>query len=168
MKKLLISLAMVLVLAGTMAVPAMAEVGGVTAEVTVNEIIDSTNTEANANDIQFGKLHQRQTDQPDCDQSTTDMNVPAATVDINSTTNVRCDVKLKGTDFHNAIPITGASWAEGAHDATKAYMTTSYQLVATGVARNTDVDLWLFLSIPSDAAGGTHSSTYTYEVVATP
>lgn len=168
MKRLLISLAMVLVLAGTMAVPAMAVEQGVGAAVTVSEVIDITITDANTDGIQFGTLDPDTADNPDEAQSTADDTIPAVTVAINPATNVDCNVSLKGTDFDATIPITGASFAEGAYDAAKTYMTTSYQSVATSVARNTDVDLWLFLSIPSGAAGGAHSSTYTYEVVATP
>jgi len=168
MKKILISLAMVLVLAGTMAVPAMAVEEGVTASVTVSEVIDITISDAGDNGIQFGELDPDTADNPDEAQSTADDTIPAVTVAINPATNVNCNVSLKGTDFHTSIPITGASFAEGAHDVAKTYMTTSYQSVATSVAPNTDVELWLFLSIPSGAAGGAHSSTYTYQIVKTP
>ena len=169
MKKLLISLAIVSVLVGIMAVPAMAVEGEVTASVTVTEVIDITISDAGSDGIQFGELAPDTADNPDEAQSTADDTTPAVTVAINPATNVNCDVSLKGTDFHaTTIPITGASWAEGSYAATKNYMSTSYQSVATDVAPNTDVELWLFLSIPSGAAGGAHSSTYTYEVVATP
>ena len=168
MKKLLISLAMVLVLVGIMAAPAMAVDEEVTASVTVSEVIDITISDAETDGIQFGTLDPDTADNPDEAQSTADDTIPAVTVAINPATNVDCNVSLKGTAFDTSIPITGASFAEGAHDAAKTYMTTSYQSVATSVAPNTDVELWLFLSIPSGAAGGAHSSTYTYEVVATP
>jgi len=167
MKRFLISLAMVLVLAGTMAVPAMAVEQGVGAAVTVSEVIDITISDAGDNGIQFGTLDPDTADNPDEAQSTADDTTPAVTVAINPATNVNCDVSLKGTDFDATIPITGASWA-GRYDDPKTYMTTSYQSVAAGVASNTDVELWLFLSIPSGAAGGAHSSTYTYQIVATP
>ena len=168
MKRTLLSLALVLTMA-TVAiinvVPASAEEETVTASVTVNEVISVTISDADSDGVQFGSLDQGTPDSPDVAQSTSDSSAPAVTVAINVGTNVNVDVSLKGTDFDTSVPITGASWAEGAYDATKNYMTTSHQLVSGDVAPGASVELWHFLTVPADAAVGTFSSTYTYQVL---
>ena len=164
MKRLLISLTIVTVLIATIVMPTTAMEYAKDASVTVTEVLDISIADAGADGIQFGTLDPGDTNQPDVDQSMGDDSLPAVAITIESGTNVSCNISIKGTDFHGTIPITGASWALR-HNDPKTYMSTSYQLVASEVSENSTVDIWHFLSIPSNAAGGSHSSNYTYEVV---
>ena len=171
MRRFLISLAMVLVLAGIMAVPAMAEGGDVPAEVTVLSVIDVSISDAEDDGIQFGPLSQGDLTMPDVAQSTLDNSVPAVIITINPLTNVNTNTSIRGTNFHPSIPITGAQWSlqevplpfpDGD------YMSTIDQFVIGPVAPATAIELWHFLDIPGDAAGGTHASTFTYTIEASP
>jgi hypothetical protein len=162
MKRLLISLAIVTVLIATIIMPATAETEEMTASVTVTEVIDISIADAGSDGVQFGELAQGATDQPDVAQNDT---TPAVTITVETSTNVNCDINIKGTDFHTTIPISNAKWAIR-YDDPKTPMSTTYDTMATGVAPGDGVDIWHFLSIPSDATGGSHSSTFTYEAVA--
>ena len=165
MKRLLISLAIVTVLIATIVMPATAEVVGTDAYVTVTEFISVSIADVNSDGVRFGELAQGATDQPDVAQSTGDDLTPAVTITIAGTTNVNCDINIKGTDFHTTIPISNAKWALR-HDDPKTPMDTDYDSMATDVTPGTAVGVWHFLTIPGTAAGGDHSSTFTYEVVA--
>ena len=164
MKRLLISLTIVTVLIATIVMPTTAMEYAKDASVTVTEVLDISIADAGADGIQFGTLDPGDTNEPDVDQSMGDDTTPALAITINEGTNVSCNVSIKGTDFHGTIPITGASWAL-THDGSKNPMSTSYGSVATEVAPLNTVGIWHFLTIPLDAAGGTHSSNFTYEIV---
>lgn len=168
MKKTLISLVIVSVMLGIMAVPVTAVEQEFEASVTVNEVIDVTISDAGDNGIQFGPVDAGVTDQPDIDQSTTDDSVPAVTITINPATNVLCGMYMSGADFHATIPITGASWTVGHYNGTKFAMSTSDQIFDSNRGAGWVCKIWHFLSVPSGAAGGTHASAFTYTVVAYP
>ena len=162
MKKLLISLAIAAAMIGIMVTPVMAAEGTRQASVTINEVISVTVADAGDNGINFGTLNQGATDQPDLDQGTS---TPAVTVTMGSENNVDCDVSIKGTDFHTSIPVGSAKWAEGTESGTKNDMTTSFELVKSDVAASGVVDIWHFITVPANAAGGTFNSTFTYQAV---
>lgn len=165
-RRLIIGLALAVMLAATMAAPAMADdYGEITASVTVTEVISVTITDANSDGVNFGTLDQGDTDKPDVAQSTTNSSVPAVVVTMGAENNVSCNVTMKGTDFDATIPIGSAEWAEGAYNAAKNSITTDYALIKSGVAAGEAVDIWHFIDIPLDAAGGTFHSIFTYKAV---
>ena len=166
MKRVLISLAIVTMLIATIVMPAMAVEVGKDAVVTVTEVLDISITDTGDDGIQFGTLDPDTDNNPDVAQSTGDDSTPAVTVSVNTGTNVNCDINIKGTDFHTTIPISNAKWALR-HDDTPTAMSDTYDSVATDIAPENTVGIWHFLTIPSDAAGGEHHSTFTYEVVGT-
>ena len=165
MKRVLISLAIVTVLIATIVMPATAEEYGKDAVVTVTEVLDISIADAGDEGVQFGTLDPDTSDNPDVAQSMGDDSTPAIAITINTGTNVNCDINIKGTDFHTTIPISNAKWALR-HDDPKTPMDTDYDSMATDVTPGTAVGVWHFLTIPGTAAGGDHSSTFTYEVVA--
>jgi len=167
MKRLLISLTIVTVLIATIVMPTTAMEYAKDASVTVTEVLDISIADAGADGIQFGTLDPGDTNEPDVDQSMGDDTTPALAITINEGTNVSCNVSIKGTDFHGTIPITGASWALRHDEDPLHAMATTYGSVATDIAPENTVGIWHFLTIPSDAAGGEHHSTFTYEVVGT-
>ena len=167
MKRVLISLAIVTMLIATIVMPAMAVEVGKDAVVTVTEVLDISITDTGDDGIQFGTLDPDTSDNPDVDQSMANDDTPAIAITINTGTNVNCDINIKGTDFHSTIPITGASWALRHDEDPLHAMATTYGSVATDIAPENTVGIWHFLTIPSDAAGGEHHSTFTYEVVGT-
>lgn len=165
MKKIFISLAVVLALVAVMAVPAMAAEGTKVASVTVNEVISVTITDVGDDGVNFGTLNTGDADKPDVAQSTADDTTPAVTVTMGSENNVNCDVSMKGTDFDATIPIESAKWAEEAHGAAKTAITTAFVPVKAGVVPGGVVNIWHFITIPTGAAGGTSTSTFTYQTL---
>ena len=152
-------------LVAVMAVPAMAQDGTRVASVTVNEVVSVTIADAGNDGVNFGTLNQADADKPDVAQSTVDDTTPAVTVTMGAENNVNCDVSMKGTNFAATIPIGSAKWAEGAHDAAKTPITTGFATVKADVAAGGVVKIWHFITIPGSAAGGTFTSTFTYQAV---
>ena len=167
MKRTLVSLTIVSVLLAIMAVPVMAVEQGFEASVTVNEVIDVTISDTNDDGIKFGMLAPGDVDKPDIAQSTADDSVPAVTIIINPATNIDCDLGIRGTDFDATIPINNASFASGHYNSPKIDLSTNDVWFALNQGGGT-IRLWHFLSIPADAAGGTHTCSFTYSVVASP
>ena len=165
MKRIFISLAVVLMLVAVMAVPAMAAEGTKDASVTVNEVISVTIADAGNDGVNFGTLNQGDADKPDVAQSTADSTTPAVTVTMGAENNVNCDVSMKGTDFDATIPIGSAKWAEETYNAAKHDITTSFALVKSDVAPGGVVKIWHYITIPASATGGTSTSTFTYQAV---
>jgi len=168
MKRLLISLAMVLVLAGTMAVPAMAAEQSEEASVTVNEYISFTVTDNGATGIVFGSLDQATSDNPEAAQN----GAGAVTLSVATETNVDCVIETKGSaDFSDGathtIPLSNAKWDTDNAVAGATTMTTSYATIDTstaGVLKSVEVYHWL--SIPSGQYAATYTTNFFYQAVA--
>ena len=168
MKKTLISLAMVLVLAGTMAVPAMAAPVEQEASVTVNEYISFTVTDNGATGINFGSLDQATSDNPEVAQN----GAGAVTLSVAAETNVDCNIQTKGSgDFSDGathtISLSNAKWDTDNDVAGATNMTTSYATIDTSAASVLkSVEAYHWLSIPSGQYAATYTTNFFYQAVA--
>jgi len=166
MKKLLISLALVLMLVAVMTTPVMAAEDSKTASVTVNEYISFTVTDAGAAGINFGSLNQGTTDNPETDQGV----AGAVTLDVAAETNVDCNIQTRGSgdfsDGTHSIALNNAKWDKDSDVAGATAMTTSYATIDTstsGVAKS--VGVWHWLSIPSGQYAAIYTTTFYYQAV---
>jgi len=166
MKKVLISLALVLMLIAVMATPIMAVEDTKTASVAVNEYISFTVTDAGAAGVNFGSLNQASTDNPEADQGISG----AVTLAVAAETNVDCNIQTKGsgdfTDGTHTIALSNAKWDKDSDVTGATTMTTSYVTIDTSTAGSTkSVDVWHWLSIPSGQYAATYSTTFYYQAV---
>ena len=166
MKRIFVSLMLVLMLVAVMAVPAMAATEK-TASVTVTETISFTVTDHGVAGINFGNLAQGTTDNKEAAQN----GAGAVTLAVGSETNVDCNVQISASgDFSDAthtIALSNAHWDIDNAVAGYTAMTTTYATIGTsthGVAYSQDV--WHWLSIPSAQYAGDYTSTYYYQAVA--
>ena len=169
MKKLLISLALVLMLVAITATPVMAAEDNVPASVTVNEYISFTVTDAGAAGINFGSLNQGTTDNPEADQGA----AGAVTLTVGAETNVNCNIQTKGSgdfsDGTHTIALNNAKWDKDSDVAGATTMATSYATIDTSTAGTAkSVDVWHWLSIPSDQYAATYTTTFYYQAITQP
>lgn len=169
MKKLLISLAMVLVLVAVMTMPVMAAYER-EASVTVNEFISFTITDNGATGINFDSVDPGTTDNPEFAQTAS---LGAVTLAIGAETNVDGVIETKGgADFSDGathtIPIGNGKWHDSDDKASGTAMTTTYATVATFTAAGgaISVDVWHWLTIDSGQTAGTYTTDFFYQAVA--
>ena len=167
MKRIFISLAVVLMLVAVMAVPAMADEVSKPASVTVNEVISFTVTDAGVAGINFGSLAQGTSDSPEAGQN----GAGAVTLAVSAETNVDCNVRIKASgdfsDGAHTIALSNAHWDTDNVVTGYTAMTTTYATIGTsttGAAYSQDV--WHWLTIPSSQYAGDYTSTYYYQAVA--
>lgn len=170
MKKLLISLAMVLVLVAVMTMPVMAVEQSEEASVTVNEFISFTITDNGATGINFGPVAPGTPDSPEVAQTGV---LGAVTLAIGAETNVDGVIETKGdADFSDGathtIPIGNGKWHDSDDKASGTAMTTTYATVATFTAAGgaMSVDVWHWLTIDSGQTAGTYTTDFFYQAVA--
>ena len=167
MKKIFISLAVVLALVAVMAVPAMAaEEGTLPASVSVNEVISITLTDEAPDGITFGAVDQSSTGNSDQVTGGFSDTKGSVTVAVDSGTNVNVDMKISGTDFDTSWPISNAKYSL-THTDTKVAMSTTPTVFASNVVPGGSQMLWHWLDVPSGITAGDYSSTFTYTVVKT-
>ena len=164
MKKLLISLALILMLVAVMVTPVMA--AEKTASVTVNEYISFTVADAGAAGINFGSLDQNIPDNAEVDQGV----AGAVTLTVAAETNVDCNIQTKGSgdfsDGTHSFALSNAKWDKDSAVAGATAMTTSYATIDTSTAGVLKaVDVWHWLSIPAGQYAATYTATFYYQAV---
>ena len=165
MKRILISLTLVLMLVAVMTTPVMAE-DSKTASVTVNEYISFTVTDPGAAGINFGSLNQATTDNAEVDQGV----AGAVTLTVAAETNVDCNIQTKGsgdfTDGTHNVALSNAKWDKDSGVAGATTITTSYATIDTSTAGSAkSVDVWHWLTIPSGQYAATYTTTFYYQAV---
>ena len=160
MKRVLTSLALVLMLVAVMAAPAMAVEESKPASVTVNSLVSVTITDHGDAGLQFGSL----------DRGTVkaaEANTPAITIVAGSENNVDVEVFIKGTDFSagtHTIAIGNAFYHDSDDSDAATAMATDYPGTAwKTVAPGASLDIYHWLSIPSDTWAGDYTSTFTFK-----
>ncbi|MEW6295192.1 MAG: S8 family serine peptidase [Candidatus Diapherotrites archaeon] len=91
-------------------------------------------------------------------------------VQIDATTNVNVDLYQKGTDFNygvETITVNNMSWNSTNNPLTATNMTTSYNLIQSNIAPDTNVNLYYWLDIPVGKIAGAYSSTISIKAVKT-
>ena len=165
MKRVLISLALVLMLVAVMATPVMA--AEKTASVTVNEYISFTVTDAGDAGINFGSLDQATTDNAEVAQGI----AGAVTLTVAAETNVDCNIQTKGSgdfsDGTHTFALSNAKWDKDSAVAGATAMTISYATIDTSTAGTAkSVDVWHWLSIPAGQYAATYTTAFYYQAVA--
>jgi len=163
MKRIFISLAVVLALVAVMAVPAMAaEEQNLGASVSVNEFISITLTDTSPTGITFGSVNDGSTDNPDTAQSET---TPAVSVNVASETNVDVDLGIKGDEV-TGLPLSNWKYST-TYAGTKSGLTTSYVAFDTNVSPGASSDLWHWLDVPDGTTAGSYNTNFYYKAIAT-
>jgi hypothetical protein len=159
-KRLILSLAIALLMIGTLALPAIAATAPpVTASVHVNSTISITIIDAPTDGIHFGNLDPGTTDNPDLDASDT-----TPSIIVENSGNEPADVQISGTDFGTGFDVTNAKYSL-TYAGAKVAMSTSNATVQS-LAAGANVTIWHWLDVPSGVAAGDYSSTFSYQTVA--
>ena len=161
MKKMLISLAVVLVLVAVMVAPAMAIEEGKTASVTVNEYVSVTLTDNGDAGLAFGSLDPGVVKQAEAA-------APSITITTASENNKDVDVFLKGTNFSdggtNSFAISNAYYLDAdtsgsALEMPENYAGSAWRTLGAGATLN----IYHWLSVPAEQAAASYTSTFTYK-----
>ncbi len=168
-RRLPIILVLVVVVAGTIALPVAAQNPvPKTASVTINEIINFTVTDYGDPGVNFGTLMAGDQNKREEAQVA---NGGAVQLRVGAETNVACNVQMKGEgDFRNStgqsIPLGNAKWNTTDSTSPSYPMTTSYATIfasTPGAVRAESIYYWL--SVPSSQAAGTYTTTFWYQAV---
>lgn len=163
MKRLLISLMIVLLLVGLIAMPVLADTEkSVTASVTVSEVVSITLTDTGTQGINFGMLNAGDTHKGDTDQSD---GTPAVQVNIGSETNVNVDIGIKGTTT-GALALSNWKYST-TFAGTPASLTGSYVAVYTNSAAGSGNAFYHWIDLPAGTPAGTYNCTTYYKAVKT-
>ena len=163
MKKVLTSLALVLMLVAVMAVPAMAaEEVTLPASVSVDQLISITLTDAGTSGINFGSVTPPITGVGDTDQSD---GTPAVGVKVESETNVNVDLGIKGAAT-GALALSNWKYST-TFAGTKTSLPVSYAAFDTDVTPGTSSPVYHWVDVPSGTASGSQGCTVSYKAIAT-
>lgn len=161
-KRLITTLALVLILMATLSIPALADPTGEvgkTATVTVTTYKSVTVTDNGATGLSFGSLTPGTVKQAEAAS-------PSLTIAAAAENNGNVAVSIKGTDFAgtgHTLTIGNAFWNISSNPATATAMSTVYASVTTTLAAGTSVSIYHWLSIPAAQAADTYTSTFTYK-----
>ncbi len=164
-KRLIASLAIALLLAATLSLPAVAlEEQTVPASVTVGEVISITLTDAGSAGINFGPQTPPVTGAGDVAQTD---GTPAIEVIVGSETNVQVDIGIKGTASTGTLAMDKWKYSTTFGAVTKTSLTISYEKIYGPVGASSVNDVYHWIDVPADTASGSHSITVTYKVIIT-
>jgi hypothetical protein len=168
MKKLIISICTVLVLATLFTVPALAQdVEQMDANVTVTEYINLTITDPGTAGVNFGSISAGSIDVAEVDQN----GAGAVTLTVHNDTNVDCNIQIKASDNFSdgsghEFLFSNAAWDTDNAIAGSTNMTLSYATMDTSTAYTQKiVDVWHWISIPSDQYAATYSTIFYYQAI---
>jgi hypothetical protein len=168
MKKLIISAFTALILISVLAVPAVAQdEESLTASVTVTGIINLTITDPLPVGINFGSVSANSDNVSELAQNGTG----AVTLTVESDTNVDCDIEIMGSgDFDDGaghtFSLSNATWSVTDDVADSTPMSATYATIGTSTAYTEEiVDVWHWLSVPSDQYAATYSTTFYYRAI---
>jgi len=161
MKKLLISLALVLMLVAVVVMPVMAAEDSRMASVTVNEYKSVTFIDNGAAGLDFGSLNPGAEKQAEAAS-------PSITIAAAAENNTDVEVFLKGADFTdggtNNFAVSNAFYYDSNTSASALAMSATYEASAwKTIAAGASLDIYHWLSVPATQTAASYSSTFTYK-----
>jgi len=135
----------------------------------VSEIISLTVTDDNNNGVNFGTVSPGIINQPADGQPAQG----AVTLTIGKETNVKIDIKVKGTDFTGSgtIPVGNVKYNDSNALASAKTLTTDYVTwysVSPPLSEDVVRQVYYWLSMPNSQVAGSYMSTFYYQAVKSP
>lgn len=169
MKKLIICTLMTLILVAVLAMPAVAQDEEyVTASVTVTEYINLTIADPIPPGVNFGDVSAGSANVSEVSQNAT---AGAVILTVHSDTNVDCNIQIMGSDNFtdgagHELLLSNAKWSVTDNVSESTPMSAAYATIGTSTASvDAVVDVWHWLSIPSDQYAATYSATFYYRAI---
>jgi hypothetical protein len=161
-RRLIATLAIVLMLVATLSLPAVADEKSTTASVSVNEVISITLV---GGSISFGSVIPPVTEQGATGQVD---GSPAISVNVASETNVNVDIGIKGAILTSSLALTNWKYSITFGAVTKTSIPPAYgTAVYTNALPGSNNAFYHWITVPGSTPSGNHTITVSYKAVKT-